>query len=403
MPNKKVPGGVTAARGFLAAGIPSGIKPDLSLDLALLLSERPGPIAGCLTQNCIKAAPVILTQQQLKKREGQAFLINSGNANACTGPQGLAHAKSMALAVSAVLQIPIPFVYVGSTGVIGRPLPIKRIQKAVPGLTKKLRKAGHLEAAKAIMTTDTYPKEVAYRTKIGNHLVTVGGMAKGSGMIHPNMATMLAYLTTDAAITPQALKLALKASANQSFNCITVDGDTSTNDSVLCLANGMAGNPVIRPYTPHWKNFQNLLAEVCIALALQICLDGEGCTKLVEIIVRGTKTARAAKKVAESIATSLLVKTALFGEDPNWGRIMAAAGRAGVYFKPEQVDLAFNNHYVVKAGQRIGDHSDRQAKRIMHQKKFTITISLGTQPWSHRLWTTDLSYEYVRINASYTT
>ena len=394
---------MTAPRGFLAAGIPAGIKHNLSLDLALLLSERPGPIAGCLTQNRIKAAPVILTQKQLKKGVGQAFLINSGNANACTGLQGLAHAKSMALAVSTTLQIPSPLVYVGSTGVIGRPLPIKRIQKAVPGLTTRLRKAGHLEAAKAIMTTDTYPKEIAFQSRIGSRPVTIGGMAKGSGMIHPNMGTMLAYLTTDAAITPQALDFALKASVKQSFNCITVDGDSSTNDSVLCLANGLAGNPVIRSHTAHWKIFQDLLAEVCIALALQICRDGEGCTKLVKIIVRGTKTAKAAMKVAETIATSLLVKTALFGEDPNWGRIMAAAGRAGVSFKSEHVDLAFNDQYVVKSGQRIGDHADRQAKRIMQHKTFTITVSLGSQPCSHRLWTTDLSYEYVRINASYTT
>ncbi len=403
MPHRKVRGGVTAAKGFLAAAIHSGIKPAPFLDLALLVSERPGPIAGSLTKNRVKAAPIILTRQQLKTQKGQAVIINSGNANAFTGSQGLADARAMAQAVSSALQIPKPLVYVGSTGIIGHPLPITRIQRAVPPLTTRLRKSGHLKAAQAIMTTDTYPKEIALQSRIGRRLVTIGGMAKGSGMIHPNMATMLAYLTTDAAITPQALNLALQASVQESFNCITVDGDTSTNDAVLCLANGMASNPVIRPHTTHWNAFQDLLADVCIALALQICRDGEGCTKLVEILVRGTKTTQAAKKIAETIATSLLVKTALFGEDPNWGRIMAAAGRAGVSFKSEHVDLAFDDVYVVKAGQRIGDHSDRQAQRIMHQKMFTITVSLGSHPGSHRLWTTDLSYEYVKINASYTT
>jgi len=403
MPNRKVRGGITAAKGFLAAGMHSGIKTAPLLDLALLVSEQPGPIAGSLSKNRVKAAPVLLTRQQLKTQKGQAVIINSGNANSFTGSQGVTDARSMAQAVSSALQIPTPLVFVGSTGIIGHPLPITRIQRAVPSLATRLKKSGHLRAAQAIMTTDTYPKEFALQSRIGRHLVTIGGMAKGSGMIHPNMATMLAYLTTDAAITPQALKMALMASVNQSFNCITVDGDSSTNDTVLCLANGMAGNPVIRPQTANWKAFQNLLADVCLALALQICKDGEGSTKLVEIFVRGTKTAQAAKKIAETIATSLLVKTALFGEDPNWGRIMAAAGRAGVSFKSEHVGLAFNDVWVVKAGQRIGDHSDHQAKRIMRHKTFTITVSLGSQPGSHRIWTTDLSYEYVKINASYTT
>lgn len=403
MPYSKVPGGVTAAKGFLAAGMHCGIKPDSVLDLALLFSEQPATIAGSLTTNRVKAAPIILTRQQLKVPKGQAIIINSGNANAFTGPQGMADARAMAQAVSATLKIPPPLVYVGSTGIIGRPLPITRIQQAVPRLTGRLRKSGHLEAARAIMTTDTYPKEIAFQSRIGRHLVTIGGMAKGSGMIHPNMATMLAYLTTDAAITPQALKSALRASVNQSFNCISVDGDTSTNDEVLCLANGLAANPVIRPHTAHWRAFQDLLVKVCIALALQVCKDGEGCTKLVEIIVCGTKTVKAAKKIAETIATSLLVKTALFGEDPNWGRIIAAAGRAGVPFTSEKVNLSFNDTPIVKGGQPIGGSADRQAKRIMRQKTFTVTVSVGTQPGTHRLWTTDLSYEYVQINASYST
>ena len=403
MKSHKQPNGITSPKGILAAGMHSGIKQASGLDLALVYSEQPGPIAGTLTTNRIKAAPIVLTQRQLRKSKGQAFIINSGNANAFTGVQGFTDAQAMARTASSALGIPVSHVYVGSTGVIGRPLPIKKIDAAIPRLVTKLRRSGHLEAAKAIMTTDTYPKEAAFKTKIGGQIVTVGGMAKGSGMIHPNMATMLAYLTTDANISPAALRLALTTTVNQSFNCITVDGDTSTNDAVLCLSNGKAENTLILPHTPQWKIFQALLKEVCLALAMQICRDGEGCTKLVEIVVRGTKSVKGAKQIAETVATSLLVKTALFGEDPNWGRIIAAAGRAGVPFSPDSLELRFDDIAVVKSGQRMGPQADRQAKRILRKQNFTVTLFVGSHGHSHRLWTTDLSYEYVRINASYTT
>ena len=338
-PFKKLPGGITAPKGFLASGIHCGIKPIPDLDLALVVSEQPGPIAGFLTTNHVQAAPIILTRRQLKKEQGQAIIINSGNANAVTGTQGLADARTMAQGVSKALGIKPSLVFIGSTGIIGRPLPIHHIQEGIPRLVTTLRKSGQVAAAKAIMTTDTYPKQIALQASVGGHRITIGGMAKGSGMIHPNMATMLAYLTTDALITPKALHLALQTSVQDSFNCITVDGDTSTNDSVLCLANGLAKNPLIHPKTPHWKVFHSLLREACIALALEICRDGEGCTKLVELIVRGTRTTQDAKKIAETIATSLLVKTAIFGEDPNWGRIIAAAGRAGVPLQPKHMTL----------------------------------------------------------------
>ena len=399
----KIKGGVTAPTGFLAAGIHAGIKPAPLPDLALLASTHPGVMAGVFAQNRIVAAPVLLGRRQLKKHTGQAILVNSGNANSLTGSQGMSDAMEMRRLVSTALRLPVSSVFVGSTGVIGRPLPMPAIREAVPPLSRILSRSGHKSAAQAIMTTDTKPKEVALQARIGGRLVTIGGMAKGSGMIHPDMATMLAYLTTDAAIAPRALQAALTRAVNDTFNCISVDGDSSTNDTVLCLANGRAGNPAIRMGTPQWEQFYTLLYEACLSLALQICRDGEGATKIVEIVVRGTKTNHEAKKIAQTIATSLLVKTAIFGEDPNWGRIVAAAGRAGVNFNPAKLWLAFNETRVVENCQAVGGSADRQAQRIMRKKRYVMTLSVGNQRGSARLRTTDLSYEYVRINASYTT
>ncbi len=349
------------------------------------------------------AAPVLLGRRQLKKHSGQAILVNSGNANALTGPQGITDALEMRKLVSTALRLPAHSVFVGSTGVISRPLPMPTIRQAVPPLIHLLSRSGHTQAAQAIMTTDTKHKEIAFHAKIGQRILTIGGMAKGSGMIHPHMATMLAYLTTDALITPQALQAALTQAVNETFNCISVDGDTSTNDTVLCLANGRAGNPTIQMGTPQWEKFYALLYEACLSLSLQICRDGEGATKIVEIIVRGTKSNHEAKKIAQTIATSLLVKTAVFGEDPNWGRIVAAAGRAGVNFNPSKLSLQFDATRVVDNGQAVRGQTTRQAQRIMQKKEYVMTLSLGNRPGSARLWTTDLSYDYVKINASYTT
>ena len=399
----KIKGGVTAPTGFLAAGIHAGIKPDSLLDLALLVSTNPGVMAGVFSKNRVIAAPVLLGRRQLKKHIGQAILVNSGNANSLTGSQGMTDALEMRKLVATALRFPVSSVFVGSTGVIGRPLPMPAIRQAISPLTRLLSRSGHKPAAQAIMTTDTKHKEVALQAKIGRQMLTIGGMAKGSGMIHPDMATMLAYLTTDASIAPQALQAALTRAVNDTFNCISIDGDQSTNDTVLCLANGCAGNPTIQMGTPQWKQFSTLLYEACLSLSLQICRDGEGATKVAEIVVRGTRTNREAKKIAQTIATSLLVKTAVFGEDPNWGRIVAAAGRAGVKFNPAKIGLAFDKTRVVHNGHPVGDRADNQAQRVMRKKQYVMTLSLGNQPGCAKLWTTDLTYEYVRINASYTT
>ncbi|BFU91592.1 MAG: bifunctional glutamate N-acetyltransferase/amino-acid acetyltransferase ArgJ [Nitrospira sp.] len=393
--------GITAPLGFQAAGIHCGIKkPDL-LDLALCVSDVNGPIAGVFTKNRVVAAPVLLDRHHLRFRRGRAIIVNSGNANACTGKQGLVAAKTMAKAVAEQLSIPVHHVFVGSTGVIGRVLPIDRIAAAVPTLIARLSIPGGDQAAQAILTTDLHPKTVAKQARIGGRVVTIGGMAKGSGMIHPNMATMLAYLTTDAAIAPAALQSALKSAVDQSFNCITVDGDTSTNDTVLCLANGLAENRPIQQGTKPHQDFERLLTDAARELALMICRDGEGVTKVVTIRVQGAATTRAAKRVADTIATSNLVKTALFGEDANWGRVMAALGRSGVAIDPDKVTVRFNDIVMVQRGIGMGLQAEQKIAQVFKQKEFTVIVQLGQGHAHAHRWTTDLSYDYVRINASY--
>lgn len=393
--------GITAPLGFQAAGIHCGIKkPDL-LDLALCVSDVGGPIAGLFTKNRVVAAPVLLDRHHLRSRRGRAIIVNSGNANACTGEQGLVAAKAMATAVAEQLSIPVRQVFVGSTGVIGRALPIDRITAAVPTLIACLSISGGDQAAQAIMTTDLRPKTVAREARIGGRAVTIGGMAKGSGMIHPNMATMLAYLTTDAAIAPAALQEALRSAVDQSFNCITVDGDTSTNDTVLCLANGLAKNRPIQQGTRPYRDFERLLTDATQELALMICRDGEGVTKVVRILVQGAITKAAAKRVADTIATSNLVKTALFGEDANWGRIMAAIGRSGVAIDPGKVTVRFDDIVMVRGGVGMGLEAEQKIAQVFKQKEFTVTVQLGQGQAHAHMWTTDLSYDYVRINASY--
>lgn len=393
--------GITAPLGFQAAGIHCGIKkPDL-LDLALCVSDVSGPIAGVFTKNRVVAAPVLLDRRHLRSRRGRAIIVNSGNANACTGKQGLVAAKTMATAVAQHLSIPVHQVFVGSTGVIGRVLPIDRITAAVPTLIARLSIPGGDHAAQAILTTDLRPKTVALQGRIGGRVVTVGGMAKGSGMIHPNMATMLAYLTTDAAIAPAALQQALRAAVDQSFNCITVDGDTSTNDTVLCLANGLAKNRSIQQGTKSYCDFERLLTDAAQELALMICRDGEGVTKIVKVLVQGATTAAAAKRVADTIATSNLVKTALFGEDANWGRVMAAIGRSGVAIDPDKVTVRFGDIIMVQRGVGMGLEAEQKIAQVFKQKEFTVTVELGQGHAHAHMWTTDLSYDYVRINASY--
>jgi len=393
--------GVTAPRGFRASGLHCGIKKPGLLDLALIVSDRSGPIAGVFTSNQVVAAPVVLDRRHLRRGTGRAILVNSGNANACTGTPGLKAAERMATVVAHAFKIPIHEVFIGSTGVIGRALPVERIVKALPALFKRLSASGGIQAARAILTTDLKPKTVVRRKRINGKLVTIGGMAKGSGMIHPNMATMLGYLTTDAAITRTALQQALTAAVNESFNCISVDGDTSTNDTVLCLANGMAENRVIKEGTPAFRQFVRLLTEACEPLALAICRDGEGVTKVVKIDVSGARTFQQAKQVAQTIGTSNLVKTALFGEDANWGRVMAAIGRAGVPLNPSTIHVQFGGVPMVRHGVGLGAAAERSIAKVFRRKEFTIAVALGQGRHKACLWTTDLSYDYVRINASY--
>jgi glutamate N-acetyltransferase/amino-acid N-acetyltransferase len=393
--------GITAPLGFRAAGLHCGIKKAGALDLALVVSDRSGPIGGVFTTNRVVAAPVALDRLHLRHGVGRAILINSGNANACTGRPGMAAAQRTAAVVARTLGIPIHEVFIGSTGVIGRPLPVDRIIKAVPALVERVSSLGGLSAARAILTTDLKPKAIARRARINGRTVIIGGMAKGSGMIHPAMATMLGYLTTDAAITRTALQRALTQAVDDSFNCISVDGDTSTNDTVLCLANGLAGNRPITEGTSAFRQFVRLLTEACQPLALAICRDGEGVTKVVKIEVEGAGTTRQARQVANTIGTSNLVKTALFGEDANWGRVMAAIGRAGVTMDPAKINVSFGGVPMVRNGVGLGPEAERRIAKVFHRKEFTIQVKLGQGRHRSHLWTTDLSYDYVRINASY--
>jgi glutamate N-acetyltransferase/amino-acid N-acetyltransferase len=393
--------GITAPQGFRAAGIHCGIKKPGLLDLALVVSEQSGPIAGVFTRNQVVAAPVTVDRLHLRRGIGRAILVNSGNANACTGAKGLAAAKKTARVVARHLSIPSHHVFIGSTGVIGRALPVHRIVKGIPQLLIQLSDRGGLDAARAIMTTDLRPKSIVLQDSIGSRLITIGGMAKGSGMIHPNMATMLAYFTTDTSITRGALQRALSLAINESFNCISVDGDTSTNDTVLCLANGMAENRTIKEGTVAFRRFLLLLTEACRALALAICRDGEGVTKVVNIEVTGGATVAQARQVAQTIATSNLVKTALFGEDANWGRVMAAIGRAGVPITPSKLNLWFGGVPMVQQGVGLGLVAERRIAKVFRQKEFTIAVGLGQGRHRAQMWTTDLSFDYVRINASY--
>ena len=398
---KRVKGGITAPKGFLAAGIHSGIKKTGQLDLALIVSEKPGPIAGVFTSNRLPAAPVVLDRLHLKKGIGQALIVNSGNANAFTGPEGFAHAREMGRRVAEHLKIPRYRVFVGSTGVIGVPLPMPAVKNGISTLLFRVRKSGHREAARAIMTTDTRPKAMAVQHRIGGKVVTIGGIAKGSGMIHPDMATMLAYLTTDVAIEQKILQKTLRAVTDQTFNCISVDGETSTNDTVLCLANGLAGNIPIRSSSSAHIQFQNLLHEVCHYLAMEICRDGEGATKIIKIEISGASNHKTAKQFAQTLATSPLVKTAVFGADPNWGRIIAALGKAGLPLHAQRIVIAFNGLPIVKDGKGLGPRVERHIQKMMRRPSLTISVALGMGSGSSIMWTTDLTYDYIKINASY--
>ena len=396
-----VEGGVTAVPGILAAGISAGIKKTAVPDLALIVSESDAVIAGVLTRNKVAAAPILLARQRLRGGRARAIVANSGNANACTGRQGMADAREMAALAAGLLGCSAKHVFVGSTGVIGQPLPMDRIRAAIPRLVSQLDRLGGPEAARAIMTTDTTIKMAAATEFIAGRQITLGGIAKGSGMIHPDMATMLAYLVTDAHISRAMLQRALRMAMVQSFNRIPLDGDTSTNDMVLCLANGLAGNQSFSTTGSDGRRFQELLNTVCQDLAKMIARDGEGATKFVELRVTGARTEADALRVANTVATSSLVKTAWFGQDSNWGRIMAAIGRAGVTIKENRIAIFYGDIPVVQRGIGLGQAAEAQANVVLKQREFTLTVHLGQGRAAATVWTSDLTLDYVKINASY--
>ncbi|HKS80831.1 MAG TPA: bifunctional glutamate N-acetyltransferase/amino-acid acetyltransferase ArgJ [Candidatus Acidoferrales bacterium] len=393
-------------RGFSFAATHCGLKKS-KLDLALIVSESPASAAALFTTNEVKAAPVIASQAHMQKSRAKmrAIIVNSGNANCCTGSAGMAASAATSLKVARELVGLHPSqVLVNSTGVIGAPLRVEKILAAVPDLVRARRPdaAAFEEVTRAIMTTDTRPKWAAAKFRASRKEIRILGCAKGSGMISPNMATMLAFLITDATIEPKPLQQALKAAADATFNSITVDGDTSTNDTVAILANGQSGTPKIRPASREYKNFATALAQVCKSLALAIVEDGEGAQRVIEIEVRGASSDRAAAQIARTIANSPLVKTALAGADPNWGRILAAAGRSGVKFDFERADIRLAGIAVCRRGREI-PFDERTAHEKLLAKNVPIVLDLHSGSGRARMWTCDFTAEYVRINASYRT
>ena len=404
---KEIQGGVTAAKGFEAAGVAAEIKYKGRTDMAIVYSQTPCVAAGTFTTNVAKAAPVTWDQELVKESDFvQAIIVNSGIANACTGQEGYGYCKETAEAASLVLSIPVKSVLLGSTGVIGKQLPMDRVKKGVEKLAEA--KSDSIEAgtaaAKAIMTTDTCEKELAVQIEIGGKTVTIGGMAKGSGMIHPNMCTMLSFITTDAVITKAALQKALSEDVNDTYNMISVDGDTSTNDTVLVLANGMAGNAEIQEGTEEYILFKKALHEVNVYLAKKIAGDGEGATALFEVHVVGAKTKEDAVKLSKSVACSNLTKTAIEGHDANWGRIICAMGYSGVQFDPEKVDLFFESSagkiQIAENGVAL-DFSEEKATEILSQPAVTATADVKMGSETATAWGCDLTHGYIEINADY--
>ncbi len=387
--------------GFKAWGIHSGIKKTDKKDLAVIVSDREAVVAGVFTKNRVKAACVVLDAAKVKSGKGQVIVVNSGCANACTGKLGLADARATADIAARELGVAPASVYVASTGVIGEFLPMQKLEAGIVTAVGLLSPAGFEQAAEAIMTTDLYPKLSIVQEEIGGKTITVAGIAKGSGMIHPDMATMLCFIMTDANIAAPLFKKGLLVSVESSFNSITVDGDTSTNDMVLCMANGAAGNKRIAAGTKEQKKFQACLDAVTRSLARQVVRDGEGATKFVEIVVRGAKSPAEAKCAAVTVAKSSLVKTALFGEDANWGRIMAALGYSGVDMDESRTDISIGKTRLVEKGLGLGKAADREAALALKQREVRITIDLHKGKAESTIWTCDLSNEYIKINAAY--
>lgn len=401
MNSKKSAANVIIPEGFLLSTAEAAIKRPGRKDLLLIYSRQEAVISGMFTTNKVKAAPVKLDMQRIRTGKGQAVIVNSGNANACTGTQGMRNALEMTGLVAKGLNLGQDRVYVCSTGVIGTPMPMERVRIKIPELVAGLGKSTPHDAALAIMTTDTFPKVVTRRIKIGSKTGTLLGICKGAGMICPHMATMLCVIMTDLKIGRTALDKALKDAVRNSFNRITIDGDMSTNDTVLIMANGMTENEPINGNTTSFKRFSSALSDMTYELGRLIVRDGEGATKLVEIVVKNARTQRDAEKAASAIANSPLVKTALYGNDANWGRIMAAMGSSGITIREPKTDIYFGKVRVVKNG--ISQGKDREAATIIRGKEVMITVDLHLGTSSSRMLTCDLTEGYIRINAEYRT
>ena len=405
-PMKQTPSEAALPRGFRFAATACGLKKTGALDLALLSSDVPASAAAVFTQNLVVAAPVVVSKAHLKASKGRmrAVIVNAGNANCATGVVGYAASVRTVQETARHLRCRPEEVFVCSTGVIGVPLPVDKVLRALSGITKNRRPSARsfAEFSLAICTTDTRPKTAAAWFKMAGKRIHLVGCSKGAGMIHPNMATTLAFVATDANISPSLLQRTLREVISRTFNAISIDGDTSTNDTLLVLANGASGAPAIKAGSTAHRAFTKALEEVCQSLALQIVADGEGAQRVIEIEVRGAKTESAARRIAETIATSPLVKTAFAGGDPNWGRVFAAAGRAGVKFDPDRVDIHMAGIPVLRRGQPV-DFNERAASNRLLEKEVQVTVNLHAGRSTARYWTCDFTAEYVRINASYRT
>ncbi|MCI8296008.1 MAG: bifunctional glutamate N-acetyltransferase/amino-acid acetyltransferase ArgJ [Lachnospiraceae bacterium] len=404
---ERIEGGVTAAKGFQAASCAAQIKYKDRPDMAMIYSQVPCKSAGTFTTNLVKAAPVKWDREQVDSgKDAQAVVVNAGIANACTGKEGFSYCRQTAEAACRALDIPEGSVLVASTGVIGMQLPIQKIVAGIGKMAASLEdtlEAGEA-ASRAIMTTDTKNKQAAVQFTVGGKTVTIGGMCKGSGMIHPNMCTMLSFVTTDAAISKELLQEALREDVEDTYNMISVDGDTSTNDTVLLLANGMAGNPEILEKGPDYEAFLEALHVVNETLAKKMAGDGEGCTALFEVKVVGAETKAQAVTLSKSVITSSLTKAAIFGHDANWGRILCAMGYSGAQFDPEKVDLTFMSQAgslkIVEDGVTL-DYSEEEATKILSQPEVTVVADVKMGQARATAWGCDLTFDYVKINADY--
>ena len=404
---KIITGGVTAAKGFQAASTAAGIKYQGRTDMAMVYSEKPCVAAGTFTTNIVKAAPVKWDQEIVYKHPtAQVIICNSGIANACTGEEGFSYCRATAKAAAETLKVDENSVLVASTGVIGMQLPIEKLSDGVKAMAPKLQgtlEAGN-EAAKAIMTTDTREKEVAVQIEIGGKMVTIGGMCKGSGMIHPNMCTMLGFVTTDVCISKQLLQEALSQDVKDTYNMVSVDGDTSTNDTVLLLANGMAENPEISEKNEDYQKFCEALNYINTTLAKKIAGDGEGATALFEVKIIGAESKEQAVTLSKSVVTSSLTKAAIYGHDANWGRILCAMGYSGAKFDPEKVDLFFESKagkiQIIENGVAV-DYSEEEATKILSEEAVTAIADVKMGDATATAWGCDLTYDYIKINADY--